>query len=59
MLAIGDNCQDLLEPFTLNLPPGLGLALASAKRIVESNNGSISIQSHNGFLKLEILLPAS
>lgn len=58
VLEIAENCQDLLDPFTLHLPPGSGLALASAKRIVESNYGSISIQSRNGFLKLEIALPA-
>ncbi len=50
----------LFEPFTVSLPAGAGLSLASAKRIVDAHQGSLMAElSESGALSLKIRLPAA
>ena len=40
-----DCCESLFEPFSSHCPAGSGLAMASAKRIVQSHGGTIEVQT--------------
>lgn len=53
-----ENAEDLMTPFTPHLPPGSGLALASAKRIAEANNGTARVRVDGQELVIEVRLPA-
>ncbi len=50
--------EDLMTPFTPHLPPGTGLALASARRIAEANNGTARVRVDYNQLIVEVGLPA-